>query len=237
MTNTDDATTDITPRNLTGEEIARLARHAEQARTDALVPGDLYGAAGQWSIVRETRPWADSMVIDHDPMMDTTPPEPWAAGVTTGRDAIWDRIPAADVARVLASPTTTSQGLIATHPLLTDSGAREITPADRPDARALLDITEEGANVSRDEIYIYESALAALAADGSVARALAVRLDLRGDHRRDLATGDYEICEVAVDATFGVVAIARLEQGFGSWAQATERAEALLLDRSRPAAS
>lgn len=133
--------------------------------------------------------------------------------------------------------TTRATSLVATHPLLTDSGAREITAADRPDARALLDITEEGANVSRDETYIYESALATLAADGSVARALAVRLDLRGDHRRDLGIGDYELCELAVDDTYGVVATSVLEQGFASWAQATERAEALLLERPQAGVS
>jgi len=118
--------------------------------------------------------------------------------------------------------------LVTTTPLLTDLGAREITPDDPPDVRALVEMTEEGANVSRDGLYIYESAVADLASDGSVRRALAVRLDLTGDHIRDLAVGDYEVCEVGVHPTFGVVAIELLEDGYGSWAAAGQRAETLL---------
>lgn len=118
--------------------------------------------------------------------------------------------------------------LVTTAPLLTDSGARAIAPSDAPDVHALTDITEEGANMTRDGLYLYESAMADLTPDGSVRRALAVRLDLTADHIRDLAVGDYEVCEVGVDSTFGVVAIAKLEGGHGSWAAAAQRAEALL---------
>ncbi|MGI8593642.1 MAG: hypothetical protein ACR2ML_04630 [Solirubrobacteraceae bacterium] len=60
-------------------------------RAEDLEAGDLYGSHGQWSIVRATRPLPGAVVvIDHDPMVEVIPPEPWAAGVITSAATRFD---------------------------------------------------------------------------------------------------------------------------------------------------
>lgn len=103
-----------------------------------------------------------------------------------------------------------------------DVGARWIADEDPQSVRDLSALM----GASTDGHYRYEDIVAKLAEDRTINRVLAVRLNLASDHGEGL--GDYELCELHHDPTFGVVGSTILEQGYEARREAAQRAATLL---------